>query len=345
MSIDLPAYSDHAIWRREIASIFSERLYVGSVYDFPEVDCYRSFTLDSKVVTVRRTAEGMRAFGNVCLHRSNLIDPIGAGKRRFSCGFHGWTYDAAGELELAPFSDKSCIGRRTLASYPLAESRGLYFLGARGQAPDVAKVAGALDGMGFGVAPSFHRSSLLHRCNWKILVENVLESYHLNFVHRNTFLKSGFTSTSTHAWEGDAYVNTASITPQPATSKINVLRKLARNADHRYRHAYIFPNLFVSNTNDLIGYIGQFMPVDAATTALSWELFELPEMARLPEAVKAHIRAEAIEFAATTLEEDRLMIEACQIGVSSELGSVQLQAVEERVTQFHDFYNGCMAHA
>lgn len=345
MSIELAAYHERGILDQELAGIFAERLYVGNIHDYPDLDCYRSFTLGRKVITVRRTEEGIRAFGNVCLHRSNLIDPLGEGKRRFICGFHGWSYGAQGELAHAPFAEKTCIHRDALPRFPLADSQGLLFLGANGVAPDTSKIETAMQRTGVTLRPSFFRASILHHCNWKLLVENILESYHLNFVHRDTFLRSGFNTTSTHEWDADGYVNLASITPLAATSKASVLRRLARNAEHRYGHAYVFPNLFISNTNDLVGYVGHLQPVDEKSTILHWQLFELPMLAALPEAVREHIRKESIDFATQTLEEDRAMVEACQIGVSSALGNVQLQPIEDRIGQFHDYYNERMQHA
>ena len=345
MPIELGAYSDRTTFGHEVETLFTRRYFVGRASDFPERDCYRSFLLGSRVITVRRTAEGLRAFGNACLHRSNLIDPLGDGKRHFSCGFHGWSYDATGALALAPMTDISCIQRRQLSTFRLRQVEDLVFLDLGSEAVDLGKLPDALTHTGITFAPSFYRGSLTHRCNWKLLVDNVLESYHLNFVHRDTFLKSGFTSTSTHTWRGDDYVNTASIEPLPATSKLKTLQRLARKATHLYKHAYVFPNLLLSSTNDLIGYVARFHPVSEDVTDLHWELFELPEMLKLPPAVREHMRGEAIEFAVKTLEEDRVMIEACQIGMASHMGDLQLQPAEDRVAHFHQHYRMLMQHA
>lgn len=345
MSIDLSRYSGSAALAHEISTIFSERLYVGSTADLPEIDSYRSFRLGSKVVTVRNTDDGIRAFGNVCLHRSNLIDPLGDGKRRFSCGFHGWSYGNHGELSFAPFTETACIKNRSLPVFPVAESEGFLFVGLSGHLPDIEKFPRVIEKLGLTRSAPFHRETMVHDCNWKLLVENILESYHLNFVHRGTFLKSGFTSTSTHTWEADGYVNTASIVPQPSTDKTKAVQKLARKASHSYKHAYVFPNLFISNTNDLIGFVSHLDPIDERTTRLTWELFELPEMHALPEPIRAHIRNEAIEFSQVTLGEDKCMVETCQIGITSEMASMQLQPIEDRVQQFHDYYNERTRHA
>lgn len=345
MPIDLSAYSERLAFDKEIASLFATRLFVGTAVSFPEIDCYRSLIIGDKVITIRRTKDGMKVFGNVCLHRSNIIDPLGEGKRHFSCGFHGWSYNADGELSLTPFTDKTRVKQSSLPTYPLAESSGLLFAGLSGAVPRIDKVSTALSKTRVTIGKTFHKEKILHHCNWKLLVENILESYHLNFVHRNTFLRSGFTSTSTHEWDADEYINLASITPLLATDKTSAIRRLARGATHSYRHAYVFPNLFISNTNDLIGFVSHIIPVDQATTLLTWELFELPELMALPDPIREHIRNEAIDFSRTTLAEDKSMVESCQIGISSSMRIMQLQPIEDRVQQFHDYYNRCMSDA
>lgn len=345
MSIDLSAYSDRFTFDSEITSLFSQRLFVGTSPDFPEQDSYRSFSIGKKIITVRRTIDGIKTFSNVCLHRSNIIDPFGEGKRHFSCGFHGWSYDSNGELYLAPFTEKNCIKHRSLPSFPTVDSAGLIFAGLSGETPQTDHIPAALERIKISVNAPFHKEQILHYCNWKLLVENVLEGYHLNFVHRNTFLRSGFASSSTHQWEADGYVSIATATPLANADRTKAIRRLAKDATHIYRHAYIFPNLFISNTNDLIGFVSHLLPVDEKTTLLSWELFELPQLTTLPDAIRQHLREEAISFSRTALAEDKCMVESCQIGITSDTPNMQLQPVEDRVSYFHDYYVRCMNHA
>lgn len=345
MPIELAAYSARDTFEREIGTLFTARYFVGRASDFPEKDYYRSFLLGDKVITVRRTTEGIRAFGNACLHRSNLIDPLGDGKKHFSCGFHGWSYDAEGALSLAPMADIQCIHRRQLPRFRLQQVNDLLFLDLGEATSDVAKVPGVLAQAGITFSQAFHRGQLHHSCNWKLMVDNVLEGYHLNFIHRNTFLKSGFNSASRHIWNLDQYTVVCHVETSPDEVKAKSLLRLLPNASHSYRHAYIFPNLVLSSTNNLIGYMGRMEPVSEDRTLLHWELFELPELLKLPQAIREHLRKEAIEFATTTLEEDRAVIESSQVGIRSRMGGFQLQPSEERVTHFHNYYQACMHRA
>src|SRR5260370_21115712 len=52
------------------------------------------------ILVVRGTDGVLRAFLNVCRHRSATVEqkPCGANKRAFVCPYHGWSYDLTGRL-------------------------------------------------------------------------------------------------------------------------------------------------------------------------------------------------------------------------------------------------------
>ena len=75
------------------------------------------------VLVTRGTDGKLRAFLNVCRHRSATVElkPCGSGKRAFVCPYHGWSYDLTGRLvgitDSAWFGeiDKATHGLRPLA--------------------------------------------------------------------------------------------------------------------------------------------------------------------------------------------------------------------------------------
>ncbi len=344
MSIDREAYSDPLILTDEVARLFGARMYAGLAADVAENDDYRSFIVGGRAITLRRTAEGIRAFNNVCLHRNALIDPLGAGKRPFRCGYHGWRYDGHGILTQTPMMAIDQVCRRQLAEYRVAEAEGLCFVGVD-HAPEITGIREALAATGIVVAQPFHVESLDHACNWKLLVENVIEVQHLSHVHARTFVPAGFTSAVAYEGGGDDSVSWARLTPTPQHDRSRAVKRISAQASHHYGHVHVFPDLFLSNTNGLVGYQGNLVPTSATTTRLHWSLFELPALAVLPDAVRAQIRADAISFTGTALLEDRAIIESCQLGLMAEGSPLQLQAEEPRVLDFHRLYLEKMADA
>ena len=54
---------------------------------------------ETAVIVVRDAAGAINAFVNRCAHRGNLLCLERAGTaKEFSCIYHGWTYDLAGQL-------------------------------------------------------------------------------------------------------------------------------------------------------------------------------------------------------------------------------------------------------
>jgi phenylpropionate dioxygenase-like ring-hydroxylating dioxygenase large terminal subunit len=344
MSIERHCYSDAGSFARELKSIFAERLFAGTHSDFAERGDYRSLSIGRKAVTVRRTRDGVSAFNNVCLHRNALIDLPGCGNRPFRCGYHGWSYADDGALAAAPLTDMSGIAACRLESYPVRESQGLYFLGFGGAAPAVDEVAQVLSETRVVPDAPFHVEVMEHACNWKLLVENVLEGYHLSFVHGSSFRPAGFTSTGRYAWHGGRYTSWSEMLPTEAADKSATFRRLTPQAGHFYRHGYVFPDLFFSNTNGLIGFLSHVVPVDAGHTRLVWRLFELPALKALAAAARKHIKDEAIGFTQNALAEDKVVVEACQRGLEADGPGVQLQPQEARIAHFHGLYLSRMAN-
>ena len=347
MSIEPNDYTSQDVFGSELAHLYAQRMYVGSTHDFPEIDSYLALSLGTTAFTLRRTTEGLRAFDNVCLHRCALIDPDGAGHRPFRCRYHAWAYASDGTLRSAPLVDETAIIGRRLHQYPVSIAGNHVFVGLSGTAPTVDKVAHALEQIGVPseTHPPFHRGELLQNCNWKLLVENNIESYHLSFVHPQSFIPAGFVSKSEYTWKHDAYTCWSWCMPTASTTKLPLLKRISQDATHDFRHAYIFPNLFLTTTNQMVGFRSYMIPIDSNHTLFKWELFELPALLALTAPLREQIRQEAIRFTNTSLLEDKPLVEACQRGLTSPNAAIQLQPLEARIRRFHDYYCELMNHA
>jgi phenylpropionate dioxygenase-like ring-hydroxylating dioxygenase large terminal subunit len=339
MSIDPQAYWRDETLEQEYRRIFAHGLFVDTAAALGAEGDYSSYQVCGRPFATRRSAAGIRTFENVCLHRAKLIDPPGRGNRPFRCGYHAWQYDDDGQLARAPLASDACIGRRRLQACATVEHRGLVFMapedGLEGGLDD-ERGATALDAIGFEIGELFHGESLDHGANWKLLVENVLESYHLSFVHQDSFVPTGISSasnTSDTLFERDSCLRIAGKPAGEGTKS-----RLIPGANADYLHAYVFPNLFVSITGGLVGFISHFKPQAAGRTLLEWQLFETPLLARQKAPVRNYIRQNAIDFTRKVLAEDLVVLEQSQCGIRHARGPHQLQPAEGRLTHFHDTY-------
>ena len=103
----LPAwiYRDPEFFERERAMIFRQSWQlVCHLSDVPRPGDFHTFDFLGESLVVVRTADGVRAFHNVCRHRAaRLLDgPRGFCGRRITCPYHAWTYALDGRLVGVP---------------------------------------------------------------------------------------------------------------------------------------------------------------------------------------------------------------------------------------------------
>ncbi len=138
-----------------------------------------------------------RVFRNACRHRGlALVEGAGCA-HALTCRYHGWTYRLDGTLSHVPhaeaFPDLD-MASRGLVEVDNREVDGLIVIGAlQSQGPDADAATAALsDGSPWRdkLLPAerlVHVDSTVRPMNWKILVEQFLEGYHIRSTHKDTF--------------------------------------------------------------------------------------------------------------------------------------------------------------
>ena len=190
-------YRSADVLERENRSLFRDHwICVALDSDLAEPGSLHPVTLAGQpILLVRGQDERVRAFHNVCSHRGALLaEAPCTGLRRITCPYHAWTYGLDGQLEAAPrFSVAEDKETLDVAQLGLREVRSgiwnhLVFVNLSGGAPDLADWLAPLEarwraydiaGTGFGGETRYDIAA-----NWKLVLENFLESYHLPTVHK-----------------------------------------------------------------------------------------------------------------------------------------------------------------
>lgn len=190
------AYVDPDFLRLERERIFArEWLCVGWAGAIAEPGQYLTYQINDQPVFAMRQADGsIRAFSNVCLHRLMLLLPDGpeAGRcgKRFSCPYHGWTYERDGRLVGAPQMPGLDKADMRLPEIACAEWSGFVFVSLAADPPDLAARLAPLTEAVAPYRPEGYLQAVTQdhvwRTNWKLLAENFMESYHLPVAHRRT---------------------------------------------------------------------------------------------------------------------------------------------------------------
>jgi phenylpropionate dioxygenase-like ring-hydroxylating dioxygenase large terminal subunit len=149
--------------------------------------------LGEPLVAVRDESGVLRVLSRVCRHRWMPVVEGCGNRRSFQCPYHLWTYALDGRLRAAPEMDRSEGFDRE--SVRLPELRVEIFEGFVFASfdPEAAPLAPRLSGLRHAIAPyrpaSFVTTEPLefvHEWNWKVMVENFVESYHHMGPHADT---------------------------------------------------------------------------------------------------------------------------------------------------------------
>lgn len=195
------AYTSEALLGLERDRLFRHGwIVVAHVSELAGAGDYVTFEIAGHPVLAVRGRDGiLRAFSNVCPHRSAMIAE-GCGRTNlFTCPYHAWSYDLTGRLMGAPHMDRAALGDIGLRPLRLETWHGLVFVNLDA---DTAPLAPDLAGLERWLAPLrlddqhvILREDLRMACNWKVLLENFCESYHVFCVHRTTLEDSTPTAT------------------------------------------------------------------------------------------------------------------------------------------------------
>ena len=203
--LDRIAYMSEEILTQEISQIFSRCwIYVGHSSELKNQGDFQSRIVAGRPVIFCRTQSGeIRCFFNTCRHRGTTVCTERSGNTRlFRCMYHGWTYDTGGQLVGLPgddaYSGEFCREELGLRSPPRFESyRDFWFLCLDSAAPSLVEyLAQATEYIDLVVdqSPSGKMDIISGTqeydvaANWKLLVENSVDDYHLISTH-STWLK------------------------------------------------------------------------------------------------------------------------------------------------------------
>jgi len=193
----LPAacYTGDAFFAAEMAEVHRRNwFFVGHASEFDGSGAYRAVeTVGGPVVVLRDGAGVLRAFANVCRHRGSLLLEGSGRVRSIACPYHAWTYRLDGALIAAPDMERThdfAASEHGLLPVRLETWQDLVFLNFDAAAPSLIEHLGDLpEQLGcyrFDEMVCTWRLDIDCRCNWKMLVENALESYHTGLVHART---------------------------------------------------------------------------------------------------------------------------------------------------------------
>jgi phenylpropionate dioxygenase-like ring-hydroxylating dioxygenase large terminal subunit len=201
-------YTDPDIFELEMERIFGRAwLFVGHASQVPRPGDYVTTDLGRQPVVMTRHRDGsVHVLLNRCSHRgAKVVNERKGHAPRLVCCYHGWTFDTDGRLVAVPVPE-GCAADFDPAAFDLAraprvgEYRGFVFASLTSKGPSfedhIGPMKGNIDDLvdrapdgALALDAGMHR--YVYNGNWKLQVENVLDSYHVPFGHASTVNKQG----------------------------------------------------------------------------------------------------------------------------------------------------------
>lgn len=197
--VGLPGYwyTDPEIFAQERQKIWYKTWqFVGRSEQLAKPGDYLTCKIGDEPILVMRAHSGkLQAMYNVCAHRGMRIVEGKGNCKHLRCPYHHWIYNLDGQLQAVPYPecfpglDKSAIA---LPKVQVDTWGGFVFVNLD---PEAGSLRDYLAGVpqhleqysgSWEAMRVAHRATFEVRFNWKILLENYIDAYHLPMVHGKT---------------------------------------------------------------------------------------------------------------------------------------------------------------
>lgn len=299
--------------------------------------------LGEPLLVVRGDDARLRVLSNVCRHRSMLVAQgrsriSGAPARSFVCPYHAWTYGRDGSLLGAPLMDTQPGFDKESCALPELRSeiwQGFLYVNLDGNAQALAPRLAGLD----DILGNYHTDEMRNvfvaeetwDTNWKCLVENFMEGYHLSRVHPQTLGGRTPTRLCEKFPGADAYTGYRSHYPSSAPDRGKCHPDLSERERRCSTIFSVFPCHVASQASDILAYMC-LQPAAVDRVRIRWgvSLYD----ADLPE---AEVRQRIALWQAINAE-DRAKLSALQKGLNSRYAASSLLAPPDYEGTVWDFY-------
>lgn len=283
-------YHDESFFTSERERVFnSSWVAVAETAEIAEPGDVMPATVGGVPILLANDKGTIRAFHNVCRHRgAQLVQEKCSKRRTILCPYHRWGYSLDGRLRATPDFDSDAEGKRlpsnvrekfsmkhvkdfdkeknSLIPLRVDFALGLAFVNLDGNAPPLTEWLGDLlpalsdyeEALGVhSTTSTIHgRKTYQVDANWKLLIENYLEYYHLPAVHPDLCNVSGVDEHRRHQGKG-MYMCFATEPLSRGGTPIDpgrlppFLSLSERHKDMAY-HVALFPNVFFSLYPDAV---------------------------------------------------------------------------------------------
>jgi choline monooxygenase len=340
-------YTSETQYRAELRHLFRPAWHpLAARSELANPGDFLTFDLLETPILLRNFGGELRAFLNVCPHRhSKLTEKPRGHAEKLRCQYHGWEYTQDGRTGKIPDAkafrpwdrENSC-----LKPFRVDTCGDLVFVCLDDAAPPLREwLAPVWDAWGTYAPPYRHAATWEadFPCNWKVVLENSLESYHIPEVHPKTFKEF---PDETNAWHEltERFTSFKTIPPRdlPGRGMDWIVRRLGTPVTREYWHRVLHPHATGSSL-DVFRMMQCVFPTGPTTCRYRCIFFTLRGTRRGPV---AWVFFKFLQWLSTRIgkqvfREDASIYEGVQKGMAASPHPGVIGTREERVYHFQDY--------
>lgn len=348
-------YNSEEVYLKENELLFSKEWnFVGFLTDFENLNDFVTVTIANIPVVIQNLKGHLRAFKNVCSHRHSIIQNEDKGNRPLMCPYHGWAYNEKGIPAGIPKKPLFSLTKEEVVCLKLEEYKievcgNLVFATLNKYSHSLQDFLGDFYDEVATISNSFGKQIDLNEididANWKIVVENTLESYHVALIHAETLYKMGpegldFEFKGKHSsW--DATLN--KLENEGRQAKIHRPYQDRGYKISGYKHILIYPNLLISSTYGVSFNLSLITPKDQDNTNFkSFVFISKNKNDGNSRDLESIFEKSLIDFNRQVFDEDKVICQQVHTGAKFAHHDGELSDEEKRVEHFQAIYKSYM---
>jgi choline monooxygenase len=326
--LPLAAYTAADVLAAERSAVFAGAwTCVGRTADLSQCGDYLTAELPARqsgdhrsVIVVRNDDGDLAAFDNVCVHRGSPLLEGRGHTSRITCPYHAWVYRLDGQLIGAPYMNHT-IGTDGAPFRPsdfqlvpirLEVWEGFIFATHDSSAePLASRLDGLTEIVGrYNIAAyvPVHRQVDEWATNWKLLVENFMDAYHVFKVHKASFGKDGDSTLDTTMHPGtDDWAHHVVVHESGDDIAHPDNSSLSGGWRKTIVLAAVFPTHVMQLQPDWLWYL-QISPLGTDRVRIRWDVSVAPEVLAAQADPKAYV-ASILSLLNQVNAEDRPVVE------------------------------------
>lgn len=226
------------------------------------------------VVVVRDEQGAVRVLSNVCRHRGMLLTTGTGVAPRLRCPYHAWTYKLDGRLAGAPLMP----GMKNTSTCDLPQYKtwcwgGFVFANpnARAKPPALKRLDDSIGNYGMADFHLIEAFEEVWPCNWKCLVENFMDAYHLSVVHPETLRPLTPSHLSREGVHGKHFTSYTAHYAKSAPARKHFAPGLSNAERNQSRLFCIYPSMVASVSADTLAFL-MLQPETVDSVRVRWGL-------------------------------------------------------------------------